>query len=264
MVYIESKTNPLFKETKKLKDRRGRSKTSKYIIEGLRLVEEALKAKVSIDYIFVESEEIHKFNIYLSKFDKEYIDSIKIYKISKNLNKELSSTENPQGITAVVNMKESQFNYQGQFYVLCDRVQDPGNLGTIIRTAHAAKVDGIILTKGTVDVYNDKTLRSTMGSIFYMPIIYDDEDYSIIKSFKEKGYSIVATSLQAQNDFFEEDLKGNTIIVIGNEGNGVCDEVYNISNKKVKIPMPGGAESLNVSIAASIIMYERIRQIREK
>lgn len=262
MVLIESKNNTLFKETKKLKDRKGRNKASKYIIEGIRLVEEALKAKVSIDYIFIETEEMQKFKACLMKFNKEYVDSIKIYEISKNLNKELSSTENPQGVTAVVNMKSSEFNYDGGFYVLCDKVQDPGNLGTIIRTAHAAGVDGIILTKGTVDVYNDKTLRSTMGSIFYMPIIYDDENYSIIKSFKEKEYSIVATSLQAQNDFFEEDLKGKTIIVVGNEGNGVSDEVYSLSNKKVKIPMPGGAESLNVSIATSVIIYEKLRQNR--
>ena len=111
-------------------------------------------------------------------------------------------------------------------------------------------------------MYNDKTLRSTMGSIFYIPIIYDDDNFSIIKSFKEKNYDIVATSLQAENDFFNENLKGNTIIVVGNEGNGVTSDVYNLSNKKVKIPMPGGAESLNVSVATSIIIYEKLRQSR--
>lgn len=262
MFFIESKNNALFKETKKLKDRKGRNKASKYIIEGFRLVEEALKARVDIEYIFIESDEMEKFNNCLLKFHRDYVNSIKIYEISKNLNKELSSTENPQGVTAVINMNTSKFNYNGSFYILCDKVQDPGNLGTIIRTSHAAGVDGIILTKGTVDVYNDKTLRSTMGSIFYIPIIYDDDNFSIIKSFKEKNYDIVATSLQAENDFFNENLKGNTIIVVGNEGNGVTSDIYNLSNKKVKIPMPGGAESLNVSVATSIIIYEKLRQSR--
>ena len=257
MIFIESKDNNLYKETKKLKERKGRNKSSKYIIEGFRLVQEAFKAKADIEYLFISERNIEKLNEYILNYINK---DTKIFKIREELIKELCYTEKPQGIVAVVKMKKYEINDSGTFYLLCDKVQDPGNLGTIIRTAHAAGVDGIILTKGTVDIYNDKTIRSTMGSIFYMPVITDDENNSIVKKLINYGFSLLATSLQGNKDFFKEDLSGKIIISVGNEGNGVSKEIYDLADKKVKIPMPGGAESLNVSIAASIIIYERLRQ----
>ena len=257
MISIESKDNSLFKETKKLKERKGRTKKSKYIIEGYRLVEEAFKAKVSVDYVFVDDDGEMKIQNYIKKYN---LENMKIYKLSNNLIKELASTENPQGIIAVANMKPLDVSLEGSFYLLCDKVQDPGNLGTIIRSCHAAGVDGIILTKGTVDVYNEKTLRSTMGSIFYIPIAYDDEEFSITKNLKDKGFSLVSTSLKESNNLYDEDLSEKVIVCVGNEGNCVSDEVFKMSDKKVKIPMPGGAESLNVAIATSIILFEKVRQ----
>lgn len=261
MVFIESRENSLYKETKKLKERKGRDKKGKYIIEGFRLVEEAFKANLNIEYIFVNSEENQRIQEYLGKYLN---DSIKVYGLKDNLIKELCSTEKPQGVVAVVRMNTVNLNLQGSFYLLCDKVQDPGNLGTIIRTAHAAGVDGIILTKGTVDVYNEKTIRSTMGSLFHVPITYDDKDNTIIRSLCNKGFSLLSTSLEGDRDFFEEDLSGKIIISVGNEGNGVSEEIYKLSDKKVKIPMPGGAESLNVAIAASVILYEKVRQNKLK
>lgn len=257
MIYIESKENTIYKETKKLKDRRNRNKQKKYLIEGFRLVEEALKAKANIETIFCLEDTEDKTLDIINKYDYKG----KVFKLSKNLFLEICETEHPQGLLAVVLMDDTNKALDGEFYLLCDKVQDPGNLGTIIRTAHASGIDGIILTKGTVDIYNDKTIRSTMGSMFYVPII-QDENLSVIKKLKEKGFSIVATSLEGQNDFFDEDLTGKVVITVGNEGNGVSREVYDISDKKVKIPMPGGAESLNVGVATSIILYERVRQIR--
>lgn len=257
MIVIESKDNALFKYTKKLKERKHRTKENKYIIEGFRLVQEAFKANCNIEYIIVNENGKEKLEDYLS----EYMGNIKIYEMKNELFSQLSSTENTQGIVAIANINNSISDINGDFYLLCDKVQDPGNLGTIIRTAHAAGVNAVILTKGTVDIYNDKTIRSTMGSIFYVPII-QDEDLSVVKDLKEKGFSIVATSLEGKNDFFDEDLTGKIVITVGNEGNGVSNEVYDISDKKVKIPMPGGAESLNVGVATSIILYERVRQTR--
>lgn len=258
MILIESKENNLYKETKKLKERRGRNKSSKYIIEGFRLVQEAFKAKADIDYLFISERVVEKLDKYLGDFITK---DTKIFKIKDELIKDLCDTEKPQGIVAVVKMERYEVKDNGSFYLLCDKVQDPGNLGTIIRTAHAAGVDGIILTKGTVDIYNDKTIRSTMGSIFYIPVITDDENNSIVKKLIGEGFSLLATSLQGDKDFFKEDLSGKLIISVGNEGNGVSKEIYDLSDKKVKIPMPGGAESLNVSIAASVIVYERVRQV---
>lgn len=257
MIFIESKENNLFKNTRKLKERKNRNKSNKYIIEGFRLVQEAFKAKVNVDYLIVAEDADEKIEQYLMNYIAE---DMKVYKINNNLFKELISTESPQGILAVINMNTMELRSEGDFYLLCDKLQDPGNLGTIIRTAHAAGVNGIILTKGTVDIYNEKTIRSTMGSIFYIPIQYDDENFSLVKELKEKGFNLVVTSLDTDKNFFQADLKDKVLLTVGNEGNGVSDEVLAMADTKVKIPMPGQAESLNVAIAASVIMYEKVRQ----
>lgn len=259
MIVIESKDNSLFKYTKKLKERKHRNKENKYIIEGFRLVQEAFKANCSIEYLIVNENGKEKLDDYL----KQYMDNIKIYEMKNDLFNQLVSTENTQGIIAVANINNSVKDAKGDFYLLCDKVQDPGNLGTIIRTAHAAGVSAIILTKGTVDIYNDKTIRSTMGSIFYTPIIYDN-DLSFLNSLKENGFSLVATSLEESKNFFDEDLSGKVILSVGNEGNGISEEIFFLADKKVKIPMPGGAESLNVGVATSIILFEKVRQSLSK
>ena len=257
MNYIESKENSFFKNIKKLKEKKFRVKEGKFLLEGLRLVEEAIKAEAKIETIIIDEKVKNKIleENYIKRFDEK-----KIIILSSSLFIQLTQTETPQGVIAIVKNPEAKLNLEGSFYVVCDKVQDPGNLGTIIRTSHAAGVDGIILTKGSADIYNDKTLRSTMGSIFYVPVFYDDEDFTTIKELQAKGFSLVVTSLQESRDFFEEDLKGKTMVTVGNEGNGVSNEVMNLSNKRVKIPMPGGAESLNVAIATSIILFEKVRQ----
>ncbi|MBO3377765.1 RNA methyltransferase [Clostridium perfringens] len=254
MLEIESKNNNLFKEIKKLKEKKHRIKSNKYLIEGLRFVEEAIKSKVSIDsIIFTESFKEKNPDLFL-----KINENIKLIQMNEALLKQLCSTENPQGIVGVINMQNKELK-SGELVVLVDKVQDPGNMGTIIRTAHAAGAAGIVMTKGTVDIYNDKTLRSTMGSIFYIPIVEDDS-LDFVKSLKKEGYKLVVSSLQGKNNFFEENFQGKVMIAVGNEGNGVSDEVYDIADIKVKIPMPGEAESLNVAVATSIMIYEKIRQ----
>ena len=254
MLEIESKNNNLFKEIKKLKEKKHRIKSNKYLIEGLRFVEEAIKSKVSIDsIIFTESFNEKNPDLFL-----KINENIKLIQMNEALLKQLCSTENPQGIVGVINMQNKELK-SGELVVLVDKVQDPGNMGTIIRTAHAAGAAGIVMTKGTVDIYNDKTLRSTMGSIFYIPIVQDDS-LDFVKSLKKEGYKLVVSFLQGKNNFFEENLQGKVMIAVGNEGNGVSDEVYDIADIKVKIPMPGEAESLNVAVATSIMIYEKIRQ----
>lgn len=254
MLTIESKNNNLYKELKKLKEKKHRTQKEQFIIEGLRFVDEALKCNVSLEYLIFTENFLLKEETFIQSFGS----NVKKILLSDTLFNQLSSTENPQGILAVVNMQNKSFK-EGEFVILIDKVQDPGNMGTIIRTAHAAGASGIVVTKGTVDVYNDKTLRSTMGSIFYMPIIEDD-NLKIIKNLKNQGYKLVVSSLQGEKNFFEEDLKDKVIFAVGNEGNGISDEIYEISDIKVKIPMPGNAESLNVAVATSIMIYEKIRQ----
>jgi len=154
--------------------------------------------------------------------------------------------------------KEEDYVDKGT-YILIDKVQDPGNLGTIVRTAHAAGCSGVILTKGTVDLYNEKTLRSTMGSIFNISII-EDYDLSFTRNLKSQGYKLVCSSLDTEYNFYDINFSEKLIITVGNEGNGISEEIFNISDIKVKIPMPGGAESLNAAVAASIMIYEGVRQ----
>ncbi|GKX66094.1 RNA methyltransferase [Clostridium sp. TW13] len=251
---IESKENKLFKDTKKLKEKKWRIKNKKYLIEGVRIVEEAIKAKVKIDAIFLEEDlEDARINAFLEG------QSFNSYVLSKELFKSLCSTEAPQGIIAIVDLSNSIEKKSGNFYILADKVQDPGNMGTIIRTAHAANAKGVIITKGTVDIYNEKTIRSTMGSIFYLPVI-EDQDLEFTKKLIDNGYKLLVSALDAEKNFFEEDLSGSYIIAVGNEGNGVSDEIKDLATVKVKIPMPGEAESLNVSVACAIMIYEKVRQ----
>jgi len=254
---IESKDNSLIKEVKKLNKKKYRIENQQFIIEGFRFVEEALKSSFEVPYIFISENALDKYREF--GIDKLIQNNTKINCIKASLLKELCNTENPQGILAVVNNKKVNIANKEGFYVLADKVQDPGNMGTIIRSAHASGALGVIVTKGTVDVYNDKTLRSTMGSIFNIPIIEDD-NFKIIKDLKSNGFKIIVSSLDTENNFYDVDLTGKVVICVGNEGNGISKELYELNDEKVKIPMPGGAESLNAAVAASIMMYEAVRQ----
>ncbi|MEG0773163.1 RNA methyltransferase [Clostridium sp.] len=257
MQHITSKDNNLIKETKKLKDKKYRNEKGLFIIEGFRFVEEALKSNFYIETIFISENIISKFSDYgLENCLKE---GTKVVSLPEGVFRSISSTDSPQGILAVVKIKSDEVFNNTNNYVLIDKVQDPGNLGTIIRTAHAAGYSGIILTKGTVDLYNEKTLRSTMGSIFNIPII-EDKDLSFTEELRNNGYKLVCSSLETDYNFYDIDFTQKLIISVGNEGNGISEELYNISDIKVKIPMPGGAESLNVAVAASIMIYEGVRQ----
>lgn len=257
MQVIKSKDNNTLKEIKKLKEKKYRVENKKFIIEGFRFLEEGFKSDFTIDKLFIKESSVDKFKEKFSLYIDEYEE--KIFIINDNLFKNISGTENSQGVLAILQMKDENFNKEEGLYILADKVQDPGNLGTIIRTAHSAGCKGVILTKDTVDLYNEKTLRATMGSIFNIPII-QDEDLTFTKGLISEGYNLVCSSLQTDKNFFEVNLVDNAIIAVGNEGNGISDEVMNLATCKVKIPMLGNTESLNVAIAASIMIYEGVRQ----
>jgi TrmH family RNA methyltransferase len=146
------------------------------------------------------------------------------------------------------------------FLLIVDGVRDPGNLGTIIRTAHACGVNGVFLIKGTVDQFNPKVLRSAAGSIFHVPVIMLDDTEQIIIDLKKAGINVIISHLQGDKYPFNVDLKEPIAIVVGNEAFGVNPKLADICNNLVKIPMPGNAESLNVAVAAGILMYEVVRQ----
>lgn len=247
----------LIKETKKLKEKRFRVERNQFLVEGFRFVEEALKSTFQVPYIFLSEEALERWQSF--QLNELLQSASKLYIVKEAILKLLSSTETPQGVIAVVNQNNMHLEIKEGFYVLVDKLQDPGNMGTIIRSAHAAGAAGVITTKGTVDIYNEKTLRSTMGSIFNIPII-EDKDLSIIDSLKNSGFKLIVSSLEDSKNFYEVDLTDNVIIAVGNEGSGISEEIYKLGDMKVKIPMPGNAESLNAGAAASIMMFETVRQ----
>lgn len=254
---LQSKDNNIIKEAKKLKEKRFRALSSQFLIEGFRFVEEALKSSFKVSQIFVNENNLNKWQSF--NLDKILQNSTKIYIVKEAVFKQLSETENPQGVIAVVDKIKVPITMKDGIYVLADRIQDPGNLGTIIRSAHASGAAGIIVTKGTVDVYNEKVLRSTMGSIFNVPVI-EDENLNFTKALKLSNFKLIVSSLENSTDFYNVNLNQNLILAVGNEGSGISKEIYSLSDIKVKIPMPGNAESLNAAVAASVMLFEAVRQ----
>lgn len=262
---ITSKSNKTVKEVRKLTRKKYREQKGVFICEGIKIFVEALQSKVKIEYLFIEKKDQNEVISLISKYDKIF----PIYIVEKDIIETMSSSVTPQGFIFAVNIgslpKERQGKtigkQYGKVFVYLDGLQDPGNLGTIIRTSHGVLVDGIFIGENTVDPFSDKAVRSTMGSLFKVPISYKTKK-DLIK-YKEKGFSIVVTSLEANKSIYETDLRGDTIIVIGNEGQGVTKEIQNIADKKVIIPMPGNLESLNAGVSFSVIVYERYRQTKQ-
>lgn len=255
---IKSKDNDKIKYTKSLLKSKGRNKEKKFIIEGYRILTLALECDARLEYVFI-NEEFEK-----KKEHSEFVallqsKNIKIYKTTNKIFQEMVDTENTQGILGVLKYKQrdlaNNINSDDKFVLILDRIQDPGNMGTIIRTADSAGIDGIILLKGCVDIYNPKVIRSTMGSIFDMNIINATQDEAV-DFLKENGFSIVSSYLQTDNFYHETSYDGKIALVIGNEANGINDELIASSDKLIKIPIYGSAESLNAAISAAILMYE--------
>ena len=257
-INISSKDNERVKYTKSLLKSKNRQKESKYIIEGYRILTLAIECNADLDYVFInetfEDKEEHQ-NL-LKRLDD---NNIKVFKTTNKIFKDLVDTENTQGILGVIKFKERKIehniNNKDKFVLILDRIQDPGNMGTIIRTADAAGVDSIIALKGSVDIYNPKVIRSTMGSIFDMNIIHCTQE-ECIKTLKEKDFKIVSSYLDTDNYYHETNYGNKIALVIGNEANGVNDDLINQSDILVKIPIYGNAESLNAAISSAILMYE--------
>ncbi len=247
MNYISSKENSFYKFLKKLKQKKYREKEGLFLAEGVKF----LDFKREPEYLIVE--EGKEINISDNLIYKKYI-------LNKNLFKKLSSQENSQGLILVYKYNESSLEKIGDNIVVLDKVQDPGNLGTIIRITDAVGFKDIILTKGSADVYNEKTIRSSMGSIFNMNINYLPED-ELMSFLKERGYKTIVTALEDDTvDYSEMGLSHKNAIIFGNEGNGVGTNIIQKSDESIKIPIYGDAESLNVAVAAGIVLYK----IREK
>lgn len=257
MLEINSSKNSIIKETKSLSRKKNRWNDKLFIIEGIKTIAEAIKSSAKIKHIFY-SEILFSTEDGLAFF-QEIKNKNQTIKLSEAIFKEITDLENPQGVIAVVEFIdrdiEEIYNKDLSFILFLDELNDPGNLGTIIRTADAFNIEAIILGRGCVDPYNSKVVRSTMGSIFRVPIYNLKDNDSFFETIKKKGVKIMTTSLEG-NLLSQQDFKDRNLVVIGNEANGVSKSIVELSDKEIKIPMPGSAESLNAGVAASIIMYE--------
>ena len=240
---ISSIENERVKKYIKLKERKNREKYKEFIVEGVHLVLEAYKKDLVIE-IILEQDEVLPLN------------SEMIY-VSKEILKKISTVETPQNIMALCRMPDYTETI-GEKILIADEIQDPGNLGTLVRSGVAFDVDTIILSKNTVDLYNPKTIRSTQGMLFHTNIINNVDILNVINKIKEKDIPVYGTKVGYGSDVrkLKEDDKKRYALVVGNEGNGVREEVSDICDLNLYIDTNDNVESLNVGIATSILLYE--------
>ena len=278
MEIISSKDNKRIKYIRSLLEKGSiRKKNHSFVVEGIKLVDEALEYGGVLDIIVSKSlyEEIVSGdlsrNALLSDNGKHIIKQVKqgtsLTVVSDAVFKSVSETITPQGVIAVVDMPESgllEGDYLKKAYekfgkiklLVLEDTADPGNLGTIMRTAEAAGVTGVIMGKGTVDIFNPKVVRSTMGSIFRLPFSYVDDLKAVILGLKRDGISFYATHLKGKESYRDISYSDKAGILIGNEARGLSDEIANLADTYVIIPMQGKVESLNAAVAAALMMYE--------
>lgn len=255
---ITTTKNKKFKLIKSLKQKKARVNEGLFVVEGIKSVCDAVASDFKVKYI-VMGESFYKDEIPSVNAD------IEMLWVKDELFKTLCDTTTPQGIMAVLKIKEPSFEYinQDDLYIYCDNIQDPGNLGTIIRTADAAGIGGVLLSDGCADLYSPKTVRSSMGSFFNIDII-PGFSYEALFDLKSKGFSLVCGALKDDSkEYTDTDFSKPTVIIVGNEANGVNDDILR-ECEHIIIPIYGKAESLNAGVAASIMMYEAKRQRKEQ
>ena len=252
---ITSRENKIFKECSRLAQKKYRDREGRYIIEGANLISDALDAGVDIDALLIREG---------SGYEEEFLRDG--YILDEKMFELLAQTENSQGIMAMVRKNEYtveqliDINGPGSNFVVLDRLQDPGNIGTIIRTAEGAGYDGVICIKGTADVYSPKIVRAAAGSVFRIPIVSVEDGRELMELVAKLGKKLAVTCLNDDRYYFDVDIKKGVALVIGNEGGGCDPELIEKADIKVTIPMKGKLESLNASVAAGILMYEAMRQ----
>lgn len=278
MEIISSKDNKKIKYIRGLMEKGSiRKKNRQFVVEGIKLVDEALKYGDVSEIVITES-------LYAEIVSGDLSDNALLAENGKNVIKyvensrstivvldavfnSVSETITPQGVLAVVGMPCYRLldeDYLDKIYsktgkiklLILEDTSDPGNLGTIMRTAEAAGVTGVIMTKGTVDIFNPKVVRSTMGSIFRLPFAYVEDLKEVIKELKKSGISFYATHLKGEKSYKAIKYSDRSAILIGNEAKGLSDKVADLADTYVIIPMQGKVESLNAAVAAALMMYE--------
>ncbi len=255
MTMFSSLQNERVKEWIKLqKNSRFRFDQKRYIAEGPKMLME-----ISPELI----EQVVVAEGYSGPMLSEWRED-SITTVSDKVFKAVSMETTPQGIFAVVRMRDAVLDEltaaEVPLLVMLENVQDPGNAGTILRTAEAAGTTGVVLTKGSVDIYNPKVVQSAMGAITRLPVVAKADVEEAIIKMRDAGISVFVGDLKAEQWHFEADYTGGTCFLMGNEGSGISDKAARLANKRIRIPMPGNAESLNVGIATGVLLFEAVRQ----
>lgn len=260
---ITSTSNARVKELVQLqKKSKVRNEQGVFLVEGVKMYQEIpqeqlVKVYVSETFADKQKEEINRLK-----------DRRKLEYLSDHVFQYVSDTKTPQGILCVVRQTtyclEDILEAEDAHLLVLDNLQDPGNLGTILRTAEGAGVTGIIISKESVDIYNPKVIRSTMGSIYRVPFVYVEDLKEAIVKVKAHGIFTYAAHLDGKNSYDKEDYTKKTAFLIGNEGNGLRKEIADLADTWIRIPMQGQVESLNAAIATSVLMFETARQRRNQ
>jgi TrmH family RNA methyltransferase len=263
---VTSKENSAVKHIRALADPKHRKKEKAFLIEGLKMVEEALRDKAGVKMVIAAPTLTQHHGKGVLKLAEKL--SADILWISERLLDSISESKTPQPAMAVVAMKEhseeSLLAHPAGLIVICHQLQDPGNLGTIIRTSEAVGASGMAISPNTVDPYNAKTVRASMGSILRMPVVRVREVSSFIKKCKQKGFQTVALALSGEKTHFDLDLKKPTAVIVGQEGSGLPEEIMEDADLRVRIPMAETIDSLNVATSAAVFLYELLRQRMKK
>ena len=282
MIQIESLTNPKIKLAAQLAKRMARDKTGKFLAEGVRLAEMAAASDWDVGYALVTPHAAGEPRAAAVIATLEE-NGVPVALVPESVYQKAGDTQTPQGLLLVLAQKQRSLDdlarltktsvsptgtatagasaaAQPPCYVVLDRIQDPGNLGTILRTADAAGMAGLILLKGTTDIYSPKVVRAAMGSLFHLPVVSGVTEEAFLSFARESGLCLYATALDAKaRPYDAADFTGPTAIVFGNEGQGVSEPLL-ASSETLYIPMYGGAESLNVAVSTAIVLYEAVRQ----
>lgn len=271
---ITSLSNGKIKHLITLRDKgRSRNKEGLFLAEGLKMFEEApvgqLKEIYVSEVLWQELEKATDENRTWKKLNECRKQGIFVEQLSEEVFKKVSDTQTPQGILFV--MEQLSYNLEilvkqalgrqaegGRMplFLLLEDIQDPGNLGTMIRTGEGAGVDGVIMSRGTVDIYNPKTIRSTMGSLYRVPFLYVEDLAAAITILQQNGIRVYAAHLEGKQYFDELSYEGGSAFLIGNEGNGLRRETADMADTYLKIPMEGKLESLNAAVAAALLLYQ--------
>ena len=256
MIYeISSTQNKTYKHIKSLQLKKNRLLNNEFVAEGIKSTDEAVSHCANVKLVAVSEQFFNS-----DGFSKLQIGNVDVYVVKDAVFDGLCLTKTPQGILSVIETRYADADFsQATLCVYCDGVNDPGNLGTIIRTSNAAGVDKIILSPNCVELYSPKTVRSAMGALFHADVL--NGNIETLQKLQKSGFNIVTGALRTESKSYTNiDMTQKTVIVVGNEANGVSDEVIDVSDELAIIPMRESAESLNVAVAASVLIYEAVRQ----